>query len=175
MAASITQVGESIDRALVVERIFDAPRSLVFSAWIEPQHLLRWFGPRGFTVPSYTLDPQPGGSWRVCMVSPDGVEHWVRGSFREILEPERLAFIEHGPGADERRSPRHEPAAGRLTGLVQPGQPDPEAVPFGIERVRVADVGDQGAARDRGDRPGPPGQPPPGRDDEVSVGSAAEH
>src|ERR1700683_5455397 len=92
MGASNTEAGKSTDRTLVVERIFDAPRSLVFSAWIEPQHLLRWFGPRGFTVPSYTLDPRPGGSWRVCMVSPDGVEHWVRGSFREILEPERLAF-----------------------------------------------------------------------------------
>ncbi|HXN13193.1 MAG TPA: SRPBCC domain-containing protein [Candidatus Acidoferrales bacterium] len=100
MGASNTEAGKSTDRTLVVERIFDAPRSLVFSAWIEPQHLLRWFGPRGFTVPSYTLDPRPGGSWRVCMVSPDGVEHWVRGSFREILEPERLAFTWAHENAD---------------------------------------------------------------------------
>lgn len=92
MAASITKVAESNDRVLVVERIFDAPRSLVFRAWIEPQHLIRWFGPRGFTVPSYTLEPWPGGSWRVCMVSPGGRENWVRGVFREVLEPERLAF-----------------------------------------------------------------------------------
>ncbi|MFZ2061551.1 MAG: SRPBCC domain-containing protein [Candidatus Binatus sp.] len=100
MAASTTEAGVSTDRVLVVERIFDAPRSLVFRAWIEPQHLLRWFGPRGYTVPSYTLDPRPGGGWRCCMVSPAGVENWVRGVFREVLEPERLAFTWAHENAD---------------------------------------------------------------------------
>jgi uncharacterized protein YndB with AHSA1/START domain len=100
MAASITNAGELTDRVLVVERIFDAPRSLVFRAWIEPQHLFRWFGPRGFTVPSYTLDPRPGGGWRCCMVSPKGVENWVRGVFREVSEPERLAFTWAHENAD---------------------------------------------------------------------------
>ena len=92
MAASSTPTRESNDLKLVVERIFDAPRSLVFKAWIEPQHLLRWFGPRDYKVPSYTIDPRPGGSWRVCMVAPTGRENWVRGVFREVLEPERLVF-----------------------------------------------------------------------------------
>ena len=92
MGAAANLVTEPADRVLKIERVFDAPRSLVFKAWIEPQHLLRWFGPRGFTVPSYTLDPRPDGSWRCCMVSPKGVEHWVRGVFREVSEPERLAF-----------------------------------------------------------------------------------
>jgi len=92
MDAISTEAGKSTDRVLVVERIFDAPRPLVFKAWIELPHLLRWFGPRGFTVPSYTIDPRPGGNWRCCMVAPDGKEHWVRGVFREVSEPERLAF-----------------------------------------------------------------------------------
>jgi uncharacterized protein YndB with AHSA1/START domain len=100
MAASTTDVGESSDRVLVVERILDAPRSLVFKAWIEPQHLFRWFGPRGFTVPSYTLDPRPGGRWRCCMVSPKGVDNWVCGVFREVSEPERLAFTWAHENAD---------------------------------------------------------------------------
>ena len=100
MAASTIEASELTDRVLVVERIFDAPRSLVFRAWIEPQHLFHWFGPRGFTVPSYTLDPRPGGGWRCCMVSPDGSEHWVRGVFREVLEPERLAFTWAHENAD---------------------------------------------------------------------------
>lgn len=102
MSVSNSEAAESMERALVVERVFQAPRSLVFKAWIEPQHLSRWFGPRGFTVPSYTLDPRPGGSWRCCMVSPEGREHWVRGVFREVVEPDRLAFTwahenENGP------------------------------------------------------------------------------
>jgi uncharacterized protein YndB with AHSA1/START domain len=87
-----TGTPEASELTLVVVRIFDAPRSLVFRAWIEPEHLYRWFGPRGYTAPSYTLDPRPGGGWRCCMVSQEGREHWVRGVFREVLEPERLAF-----------------------------------------------------------------------------------
>ncbi|MGA2411312.1 MAG: SRPBCC domain-containing protein [Candidatus Binataceae bacterium] len=83
---------ESSERVLVVERTFDAPRSLVFKAWIEPEHLFNWYGPRGFTIGSFTLDPRPGGPWRCCMVSPERREHWVRGVFREVAEPERLAF-----------------------------------------------------------------------------------
>ncbi len=90
--AAESNLADSAERELLITRVFDAPRSLVFSAWIEPQHLVRWFGPRGYTVPSYTLDPRPGGGWRCCMVSPKGVENWVRGVFREVLEPERLAF-----------------------------------------------------------------------------------
>jgi uncharacterized protein YndB with AHSA1/START domain len=92
MPPNTIEAGEANDRVLVVERTLDAPRSLVFKAWIEPQHLLRWFGPRGFKTPSYTLDLRLGGGWRCCMVSPAGVETWVRGVYREILEPERLAF-----------------------------------------------------------------------------------
>ena len=92
MGATANLARSTADRVLKIERVFDAPRSLVFKAWIEPQHLIRWFGPRGFTVPSYTLDPRPNGSWRCCMVSPKGDEHWVRGVFREVLEPERLSF-----------------------------------------------------------------------------------
>ena len=100
MAPISAEAGQSTDRVLVVERVFDAPRSLVFKAWIEPQHLFRWYGPRGFTVPSYTLDPRPGGGWRACMVSPKGDEHWVRGVFREVSEPERLSFTWAHENAD---------------------------------------------------------------------------
>jgi len=80
------------ERLVVLERIFDAPCELVFKAWTEPQHLVRWYGPRGFTLPSCKLDLRLGGAWRYCMLSPEGREHWVQGTFREIVEPERLAF-----------------------------------------------------------------------------------
>ena len=82
----------SAERELVITRIFAAPRSLVFKAWIEPQHLAHWSGPRGFTVPDSTMDLRPGGAFRSCLRAPDGSEHWVRGTYREIVEPERLVF-----------------------------------------------------------------------------------
>ena len=91
-ATSIRATAEPADRVLTVERVFDAPRHLVFKAWIEPGQLYRWFGPRRFTISSYTMDPRPGGPWRVCMVSPEGREHWVRGVFHEVVEPSRLSF-----------------------------------------------------------------------------------
>jgi uncharacterized protein YndB with AHSA1/START domain len=89
---SMRSAAESADRVLTIERVFDAPRHLVFKAWTEPQQLYRWFGPRGFTISSYTLDPRPGAPWRTCMVSPEGREYWVRGVFQEVVEPSRLSF-----------------------------------------------------------------------------------
>ena len=90
MAATSSVVTESSDRELVLTRIFDAPRSLVFKAWTEPQHLARWWGPRGFSVVSCEMDPRTGGSYRFHMRGPDGNDHWPQGVFREITEPERF-------------------------------------------------------------------------------------
>jgi uncharacterized protein YndB with AHSA1/START domain len=92
MDARSSAATESADRVLEIERIFDAPRSLVFKAWTEPEHLVHWYGPRGFTLRSSKLDLRPGGSWRSCMLSPEGREYWVKGVYREIVEPERLVF-----------------------------------------------------------------------------------
>ena len=92
LSAGSSGAMESAERVLAIERIFDAPPSLVFKAWTDPQHLVHWYGPRGFTLPSCNLDLRPGGAWRSCMLSPEGREHWVRGVFREIVEPERLVF-----------------------------------------------------------------------------------
>ena len=78
---------------LVVTRIFDAPRELVFECWTEPGHLQHWQGaPRGFTVTSYESDIRPGGFFRICMRSPEGVDRWLEGGYRAIEKPERLVF-----------------------------------------------------------------------------------
>ena len=55
------------DRVLVLERIFDAPRELVFKMFKEPEHLKRWWGPRGWEIPVCTVDFRPGGVWHYCM------------------------------------------------------------------------------------------------------------
>lgn len=80
------------DRVLVITRNFNAPRALVFRAWTKPEHLVRWWGPSGFTLPFCETDFRVGGNYRYCMRAPNGDDHWVWGTFREIVEPERLVF-----------------------------------------------------------------------------------
>jgi uncharacterized protein YndB with AHSA1/START domain len=83
---------ESNDRIFVIERIFDAPRHLVFEAWTDPRHLARWWGPRICTCPVCEVDLRPGGAYRITMRMPDGVDYPVTGVFREIVKPERLVM-----------------------------------------------------------------------------------
>lgn len=75
---------------LVITRIFNAPRALVWRAWTDPAHLAQWWGPRGFTLPTCELDLRPGGAYRFHMRGPENDDHWMRGVFREIVPPERL-------------------------------------------------------------------------------------
>ncbi|HVN29213.1 MAG TPA: SRPBCC domain-containing protein [Candidatus Binataceae bacterium] len=77
---------------LVVTRVFDAPRRLVFEAWTKPEHMMRWWGPKSYSTPACEMDVRPGGAIRLCMRSSDGVDLWVRGTYREVVPPERLVF-----------------------------------------------------------------------------------
>ncbi len=80
------------DRTLVIRRVLDAPRELVFAAWVDPAQAARWWGPRGFASVSCAMDVRVGGEWRRVMRSPEGSEHRSRGVYREIIEPKRLVF-----------------------------------------------------------------------------------
>ena len=80
------------ERVLIITRTFDAPRELVFDAWTQCEHVARWFGPKDFTVPHCSMDFKVGGSYRYCMLGPDGSEHWVSGTYTEIKKPEKLVF-----------------------------------------------------------------------------------
>jgi uncharacterized protein YndB with AHSA1/START domain len=86
---------------VVLTRIFDAPRALVFKAWIDQKQLARWWGPRGFTNPVCEIDVRPGGAIRIHMRGPNGIVYPMTGVYEQILEPERLVFTssaldEHG-------------------------------------------------------------------------------
>jgi len=71
-------------------RLYEMPRERVFAAWTRAEHLVHWFGPRGFAIHSCEAAARPGGVFRLCMRSPEGVDYWVRGSYREVAAPERL-------------------------------------------------------------------------------------
>lgn len=92
MTALSSAATELAERELVIERIFDAPRALVFKAWTEPERMAQWWGPRGFTMTSCKMDLRPGGAYRFEMRSPADTEHRTQGVFREIVEPERLVY-----------------------------------------------------------------------------------
>ena len=83
---------KSGDRELTITRIFDAPRSLVFEAWSEPKHLMRWFAPNNFTVPACEMEFRAGGLFRLCMRG-FGKDHWMNGVFSEIVKLERIVWI----------------------------------------------------------------------------------
>lgn len=78
---------------LVLTRIFDAPRELVWKVWTDPSHLAQWWGPKGFTNPRCEWNPKPKGGIRIDMRAPDGVVYPMNGTFREIVKPERIVFI----------------------------------------------------------------------------------
>lgn len=79
-------------RTLVLTRTLNAPRELVFEAWSDPKHLVRWWGPTDFTLPHCEQDFRVGGKYRFCMRAPDGSDHWVRGEYTHINVPARLVF-----------------------------------------------------------------------------------
>lgn len=93
---------------LVITRVFDAPRPLVFQLWTEREHAMRWWGPKNFTTTVLEMDPRPGGTWRARMRSPEGKEYSQRGIFREIVAPERLVFTFVWEGASSGDDAGHE-------------------------------------------------------------------
>jgi uncharacterized protein YndB with AHSA1/START domain len=90
---AIPDTGALTERELVIERVFNAPRELVFRAWTDPEHIREWFGPRDHPATHVTVDVRPGGRWRGCLKSTEtGNDLWLGGVYREIVPPERLVF-----------------------------------------------------------------------------------
>jgi uncharacterized protein YndB with AHSA1/START domain len=80
------------DREIVMTRVFDAPRELVFEAHSSCEHMSNWWGPRKYEVATCEIDFRPGGGWRIVHRGPEGEEHGFHGEFREILRPERIVW-----------------------------------------------------------------------------------
>ena len=87
------------DREILMTRVFDAPRRLVFEAWTNPKHLPHWMlGPEGWTMSVCEIDLRPGGAWHFVWRRSDGTEMEMRGVYREITPPERLVNTERWDG-----------------------------------------------------------------------------
>src|ERR1700733_13330918 len=100
-AHSLDRLAEHLDtqaREIIMTRIFDAPRELVFEMWTDPKRLAHWWGPRGFTPTIQEMDVRPGGSWKMIMHGPDGVDYPNHSVFVEVVKPERLVYTHGGRG-----------------------------------------------------------------------------
>ena len=75
---------------MVVSRVFDAPRELVWKAWTDPKYVMQWWGPKDFTAPVCQMDFRVGGKLICCMKSPDGQEFWNACDYHEIVPYEKI-------------------------------------------------------------------------------------
>lgn len=97
MSDTINDVATATDREIVITRVFDAPRELVYRVWTDPEHVTEWWGPDGFRTTTHEFDLRPGGVWSHTMHAPDGTDYPNRILFQEVVEPERLVYS-HGDG-----------------------------------------------------------------------------
>lgn len=106
MANEMTHTVEG-DKVLVLERVFDAPRELVFEMFTDCRHLEQWWGPRGWELPVCKMDFRPGGTWLYCMKCVDeaqgdfyGMESWGKQVFKAIDAPRSLSYTDYFSDAD---------------------------------------------------------------------------
>lgn len=90
MATGSNAASATGERELVITRVFDAPRELVWKAWTEPEHFMRWWGPKDYTSPVCRIELRVGGKYLWCMRSPEGQEYWSTGVYRELVPLERI-------------------------------------------------------------------------------------
>lgn len=97
MASKVMSVAEiQGEREIVVMRVFEAPREMVFDAWADPKQLVQWFGPEGFTTTIETFEFCEGGEWVQVMHGPDGTNYPCTAMFTEVYRPEVIAYFNRG-------------------------------------------------------------------------------
>ena len=97
MSTAVLQTNSKLD--LVLERVVDVPRELVWAAWTKPEHIKKWFTPAPWTTVDCEIDLRPGGMFRTIMRSPEGQDFPNVGCYLEIVPNERLVWTSAlGPG-----------------------------------------------------------------------------
>jgi uncharacterized protein YndB with AHSA1/START domain len=147
MSAERSETGA---REIVITREYDAPRELVF-AWTDPEHIVKWWGPDGFTNTTRSMQLRPGGEWIFVMHGPDGTDYDNRIVFLEIARPERIVFA-HG-STDEGDPSRFdvtvtfEELGGRTRLTMRSLFPTAEARDFAVKQFGAIEGGRQTLAR----------------------------
>jgi uncharacterized protein YndB with AHSA1/START domain len=77
---------------VLITRVFDAPREVVFRAWTDPEQLAHWYAPQGCTIEFRSLDLREGGTFHSCIRTPDGHDCWCVGKYTELVAPERIVY-----------------------------------------------------------------------------------
>ncbi len=100
-ATHTSSIAELNAPQVVITRVFNAPRELVFKAWTDPEQLLLWYAPNGCTIHFRQIDVREGGSFHSCIQTPGGFQCWCTGVYQEITVPERIVYTmamadEHG-------------------------------------------------------------------------------
>lgn len=97
-SAAAASASTTADREIVITRVLEAPRELVFAAWTDPTHVERWWGPHGYASSDCEVDLRAGGVFRLQMRGPDGALYPCKGLFREVVVPERIVFAAESGG-----------------------------------------------------------------------------
>ena len=84
---------ETKNKELLITRIFNAPRELVWKAWTDPEQVAKWWGPNNFTIPLCEMDVKIGGKIYIHMKGPDGTIYPMNGIYKELTKPERIVFV----------------------------------------------------------------------------------
>ncbi|MEQ7800382.1 SRPBCC domain-containing protein [Pedobacter sp. ASV1-7] len=118
-------------KELLITHLFNAPRSLVFEAWTDPEKLKHWYAPDGCTIEFKSLNATQGGSFHSCVHDPVHGDCWIKGLYKEVTAPEKLVFsmIISNENGDDVRS-------------IDAGKPEdwPEEV---LTTVTFAEIGEQ--------------------------------
>jgi len=83
---------DTANRELVISRVFNAPKELVWKVWTEPEHIKQWWGPNGFTNTILQMDVKPGGVWDLIMHGPDGTDYKNKSVYKEVVKYEKLVY-----------------------------------------------------------------------------------
>jgi uncharacterized protein YndB with AHSA1/START domain len=139
------------ERQIVVTRVFDASPEVVFRAWTDPEQIVRWWGPNGFTTSIHEMDVRPGGVWRFVMHGPDGTDYDNKVVYVEVDPPRRLVY-NHGSGdepspADFVSTVTFEPHAGQTSVTMQAVFPTVEAREQAVREYGAIEGGNQTLGR----------------------------
>lgn len=99
-SSAATEVLVAPDNEIVIKRLINAPREMVFDARLSHEHLSQWYGPEGFTITTHEINVKSGGVWRFTMHGPDGMDYLNRVDYVKVVRPELITHQHRGEGAD---------------------------------------------------------------------------